>query len=396
MNPIPGNFTYVDVTHSNNGEPVLLLEAVPAVVRLSFGPLPNGGATPTGLKNDATLYYFKHQLDTAATATEVSFAGSTAQTFTALVAAIDTAIGAGAVVTTLEGGDIVITSATTGEDSKLVISAGTTGADLLSSVRYGQSVYLKANIAAKGHTSYLRWEKLDDYDQREMYRIMSVVAPNATDWSYATAGVLLDDANANVETTTALTGLLAATYDLNVTIDGVTKNVAFALGADPTVAGAFAAFEAAMAVAFPDATVAMVDGTGDVSFTVASPTPGVEGEAVVAAGTSKDFVAAVDALTGITDATAVIAQVDGAVGTPDGVPAGYSTWAAALFDEDAKELNGFSPLTSAGPAAFIEREYKPSAKGRAFNGGTYKYYGKDIAGNAADWRDYDTEADITP
>lgn len=368
MNNIPGSFTYTDVMFANNPEPALPLESVAGLTTLSFGSLPQGGATSTGLKNDATLYYVKHQIDAAGSATEVSFAGSTAQTFTDLVTALEGVLAGTSSV--LVGGDIVITSDTVGSASKVIITPGTTGADLLSSIRSGENVELKANSHQKGHVKYLRWEELDDLEQKELYTIMNGLTSGEADWTHATAGVRIDDSTTSVEVITALTGLAAGTYTLNVTVDGVVKTVSFAVALNSTVTAAFDSFNAAMAIAFPAATVTMVDGTNVVDFMVTSSTPGVEGEAVVAAGTGADFIAAV-ALLGVADATAVIAEVDGAVGTAGTKDAPYDvmTWFATL--NTVKAPNGFPVLSSVGPTAIVEREDKPAMRYIPRADGTY-------------------------
>lgn len=359
---IRGALTYVDVMFNNNSEPALLLESTAGFATLTFGPLPTGSATGTGLANDATVYTASIDVDAPGGAVAVAVTGSAAQTFATLIAELNTDLG-GAATAALVGYDIVITSASTGNASTVVV----TDTDLFSSVK-GKSFKMQANVTTRGHDKYLRWEALDTLEQTELNAVLAVVNPTATNWTFATSGVRIDDGVNPVEVSTALTGLAAGTYSLAVTVDGVTKQVSFAAALDSTVTAAFDSFKAAMAVAFPAAAVTMVDGTNVVDFMVTSSTPGVEGESVVADGTTGGFVAAVDALTGVSDATAVITQVDGAVGAA-GALVGYATYFAAL--NTVKAPNGFPVLSSVGPVAIVEREDKPTMRYIPRADGTY-------------------------
>lgn len=360
---ISGAFAYVDVMFNNNSEPALALESTAGFATLMYSYLPLGAATPTGLANDTTAYTASIDVDAPGTAIDVSVVGSAAQTFAALITELNADLGAAATAA-LVGNDIVITSATTGATSTVVVTDGT----LFKSVK-GTNFSLQANVTTRGHVKYLRWEQLDQVDQNELNVVMATINPTATDWTYATSGVRIEDGVALVEVTTALTGLAAGTYSLAVTVDGVAKQVSFAVSLDSTVTAAFDAFKAAMAVAFPLATVTMVDGTGVVDFMVTSPTPGVEGESVVADGTTNGFVTAVDALTGVSDATVVIAQVDGGVGTA-GSLVGYANYFAAL-NTVKSPFNGAPILSSVGPGAIVEREDKPTMRYIPRADGTY-------------------------
>lgn len=348
---IPGSFTYTDVMYINNAEPTLPLESVAGFATLTFAPLPRASATPTGLANDATAYTATATVD--GTPVAVSVTGSAAQTFADLVTEVQTDLGAAATVT-LVGDDIVITSATTGTTSTVVVA----DVDLFSSV-IGANFRLQANVSTKGHVKMLRWEKLDSHEQAELYTIMAAVNPTATDWVHASDIVTLADGVNPVEVTTALTGLAAGTYSLDVTVDGVTKTVSFAVALNSTVTAAFDSFAAAMAVAFPTATTTMVDGTNVVDFKVTTATPGPEGDVTIVAGTTNDFIAAVAALTGVADTTAVGAGVAGATGTV-GTIVGYATWFEAL--STVKAPNGFPVLSSVGPVALVEHEDKPQMR----------------------------------
>jgi hypothetical protein len=359
---IHGALTQVDVMFQNNPEPALLLESTAGFATLTFAPLPMGSATPTGLANNATAYTASIDVDAPGGPVAISAAGSTMQTFATLVSVLGTALGGVATVGLV--GDVVITSVTTGNASTVEVTDGT----LFSSVK-GSNFRLQANVTTRGHDKYLRWEALDTLEKNELYAVMKVVSSDAVDWTFATAGVLIDDATTAIEVTTALTGLAAGTYSLAVTVDGVTKQVAFTVALNSTVTAAFTSFKAAMLVAFPAATVTMVDGTNVVSFMVTTSTPGVDGGVTVADGTTLGFVAAVAAL-GLADATAVITTTAGAAGTPGTFDGGaYANWFRAL--NTAKAPNGFPVLTSVGPVAVIERENKPTKRYIPRADGTY-------------------------
>ena len=357
---IHGALTYVDVMFNNNSEPALLLESTAGFATVTFGPLPKGSATATGLANDATVYTASIDVDAPGTPVSVSIAGSAAQTFATLIAELNTDLGVAATAA-LVGDSIVITSASTGNASTVVV----TDTNLFSSIK-GNNFKMQANVTTRGHDKYLRWEALDTLEQTELNAVLATVNPTATNWTFATSGLRIDDATTAVEPSTALTGLVAGTYSLSVTVDGVTKDVAFPVALNSTVTAAFDSFKAAMAVAFPLATVTMVDGTDVVDFMVTSPTPGVEGESVVADGVGGS-IASVDALAG-SDATVVIAEVDGAVGTA-GSLVGHATYFAAL--NTVKAPNGFPVLSSVGPVAIIERENKPTMRYIPRADGTY-------------------------
>ncbi|MCK9369649.1 hypothetical protein M0R04_07055 [Candidatus Dojkabacteria bacterium] len=80
------------------------------------------GASATGLANDATAYTASILVD--GVAKPISVVGSAAQTFTNLLAEIDTDLGASAAATINADGGLVITSATTGITSLVVITDG--------------------------------------------------------------------------------------------------------------------------------------------------------------------------------------------------------------------------------------------------------------------------------
>lgn len=374
---VPGSFQPVaNLMFDNTAKLALKLEEVAGFATLSFGPLTMGGSTPTGLANDATLYYVKHQVDAAGSATEVSFAGSTAQTFTALVAALQAAIGVGVVVT-LVGGDIVITSVTTGLTSKVVITAGTTGADLLTSVRSGQSVYLKTNVSEKGHVKYLRWDQLDAMEQAEMRTIMNTLDAGDTEWTFATAGLSISTDVAGTLSPFDAMLVAAGVYTLNVTVDGTLKTVSFDVDAGATIDNAFESFAAAMRVAFPAAEVAQTQADVDtINWMVTSPTAGVAGGVTVAAGGSGvDFLATVDATTRV---TAVIAEVDGV----DGV-------AGALADG--------TPIAATAGKAYVTSDVAVAAGDTAIllaSAGTY-YFNVAVDGAAAVEYNITTAADTS-
>lgn len=80
------------------------------------------GGDATGLANDATVYTTTITVDGAAQA--ISVVGSAAQTFTTLLAEINTDLGATATAS-IVGGNIRVTSATTGTSSTVLMVTGT-------------------------------------------------------------------------------------------------------------------------------------------------------------------------------------------------------------------------------------------------------------------------------
>lgn len=498
---IPGAFKKVaNLYHDNVAVMALELEKVAGFATLSFGPLPKAGGTPTGLKNDTTTYTASVAVD--GTPVAVSVAGNAAQTFTALVAELNTDLGANATAA-LVGGDIVITSATTGETSTVVV----TDTDLFSSVK-GTNYKLISNRSEKGHTKYLDWDKVAAEEQAELLTIMNGIDTTETNWGYASDKVTVTGAGVNK---LSAVGIAAGTYALKVTVNSVAKEVQFAVKAGMNFQQLMDdALLPALQAQWPALTAYLVPGSGTLDIVVATTVPGNVAAAAptveegTAGGGVLAFIAAVDAtdwacaegdptsgvdgtstldvdgtadsgfqaiefgasISGATDPSLangtynfkvtidggavqnlsveetgtdldtvtklVAAMNDEVVGgtvtlddandsivvtsdstgltstvlVADGDTGGlFAALATALSTTVApgtavpgttggswqaridavKSLNGFPLLGQVGTVPLFERENKPSAKGRAFNEGTYKYY------NGSDWLDYDTD-----
>lgn len=508
---IPGAFTSVaNLYHDNVARMALKLEEVAGFATLSFGPLPKGGATPTGIPNAATAYAASVSVD--GTPVALSYNGNTVQTFTSLVAAMAATLTAVATVE-LVGGDIVITSKTTGALSTVVV----TDTDLFSRVN-GNDYGLKSNRSTKGHVKYLDWNKMAAAEQAELLTIMTAVDTTETNWSFATDSIRVTDDVATGINPLAAMLVAAGNYDLNVTLDGVgPTNITFAVTAGMNFQQMMDdSFLPALQAAFPGAKayLTQVNAT-NMDITVESSVAGSTGAATLAAGTSADFIAAVndtnwncaaqagvagvdgvstldvdgtanpgvayvtsdvavaagdtaillasagtyyfkvavdggaaveysiatvgdttytalaallDAATGLdaagvdvtfddagnrfvftrktTGLTSTVAVTAGTTGTDvfaqvvtDGAPttmtasavAGTTggTWMTRI--NEVKSLNGFPLLDQVGTVPLFERENKPTAKGRSFNDGAYKYYDSDVDGQ---WEYYDTDAAV--
>lgn len=113
------------------------------------------GATATGLANDTTAYTATITID--GSAKSVSVVGSAAQTFTTLVAEIQTDVGAAGTVA-INGNSIRVTSATTGATSTVAIVDGT----LFAAVAGFQSIATAvAGAAAVPATTYTATVTID-------------------------------------------------------------------------------------------------------------------------------------------------------------------------------------------------------------------------------------------
>lgn len=101
------------------------------------------GASASGLANDATVYTASIDVDGVTKAIAVT--GSTAQTYTTLMAQINTDLGASAVAAIVNG-NLRVTSATTGDDSTVAI----TDTDLFDTL----TDFVAINAAVAGETSF--------------------------------------------------------------------------------------------------------------------------------------------------------------------------------------------------------------------------------------------------
>lgn len=360
---IPGAFTYIDTMYNNDSEPALVLESTAGFATLTYSYLPTGSATPTGLANDATAYTASIDVDAPGTPVSVSITGSAAQTFATLITELNTDLGSAATAA-LVGNSIVITSATTGVTSAVVVTDGT----LFKSIK-GHNFALQANVSTRGHVKYLRWEKLDAIDQAELYTVMNGLTTGEADWVHASDGI--DVTDTTFTSTTAL-GLAAGTYSLAVNVDGVAAQVSFAVaGTSATMTDVYTAFSAAVATAFPTATVTMGVGTANhVTLNVTTATAGPEGSVAVTDGTTGGFVAAVNALASATLIASLTAPVAGAAGTAGTLDVAYTSWFHAL-NTVKSPFNGAPILSSVGPVAIVEREDKPTMRYIPRADGTY-------------------------
>lgn len=114
------------------------------------------GASATGLANDATTYTATITIDSVAI--PVSVVGSAAQTFTTLIAEIQTDIGAAGTITNFGPGVLRVTSASTGTSSTVAIVDGT----LFAAVTGFQSIPAAvAGVAAVPATTYTATVTID-------------------------------------------------------------------------------------------------------------------------------------------------------------------------------------------------------------------------------------------
>lgn len=286
---IPGAFSRIDVTFDKNVETVLPLESTAGFAVLDFGVLPKGGNTPTGLANDATAYTASIDVDAPGGAVSVSVTGSAAQTFTALVTELNTDLG-GAATAALVGGTIVITSATTGLASAVVV----TDTDLFASVK-GVDYFLKSNKSTKGAISYLKWADLDEGEKAELAAAMNTIDAADVEWVHAADSVRVSGVGVSPF---AAVGITAGTYQLTVTVDGVGKQVAFAVGANDSFATVLnSTLLPALKAQWSQLTayLTQVDAT-TLDLVIETTVPGNVATAAptVTAGGAADFIAAVD------------------------------------------------------------------------------------------------------
>lgn len=101
------------------------------------------GGTATGLANNATVYTASIVVDGVTKA--IAITGSTAQTYTTLIAQLNTDLGVSAVAAIVSG-NLRVTSATTGDDSSVAI----TDTDLFDTL----TDFVEIDTAVAGNTSF--------------------------------------------------------------------------------------------------------------------------------------------------------------------------------------------------------------------------------------------------
>lgn len=380
---VPGAFIQsADVTFDGVADLVLQIDATAGFAVADYGVLPAAGSTPTGLANDATVYTASIDVDAPGSPVAVSVVGSAAQTFTTLIAEINTDLG-GAATAALVGGTIVITSATTGVASAVVV----TDTNLFSSVK-GKNFGLVSIKSTRGTAQYVKWNALGSDLQAEWVAKAAVLSPNQTFKTYASDSVAVTGTGI---TAASGLGLAAATYDLTVTVNSVGKSVAVAVAADETFATFITKFNTALQAAdkWPQLTASLTTATNTVNIVVTTDVPGNVAAAApaVTAGTVGDLIAALDAATATNPSVALAAAVaagvagtEGAVGDSN-TPALYS---AALLS--TKSLAGPSMMSIIPTKAFFRRLNKPAARGDAREVSVYY--------NGSAWVDWTTDAAI--
>lgn len=312
---IPGAFTNVaNLYHDSVARKALALESVAGFATIPYGPLPSGAATPTGLANDSTAYTASVDID--GTPNPVSIVGSAAQTFTTLITELNADLSGATAA--LVGGDIVITSDSTGVASSIVVE----DTDLFKSVQ-GTNFGQLGNRSEKGHVKYLVWDKMDDFDQGEVARIMKAIDPTATEWSFANDVVTVTGTGVNAFTPV---GIAKGDYSLKITVNSIAKEVVFTVPTDMNFQQLVDdAFLPALQVAFPELTAYLTVGVDTMDIVVETTVAGNVAAAAptVEEGTTGGLIAAIDATTALGCAVgAPTAGVDGSStldvdGTPD-------------------------------------------------------------------------------
>jgi hypothetical protein len=375
---IPGAFIQTaDVTFDGVNDIVLQIGSTAGFAALDYGVLPANSSTPTGLVG-ATTYTASVNVDNG-TIRAISILGSTAQTFTTLLAELNTDLAAGGAAATaaLVGGQIVITSATTGVASSVVV----TDTDLFRSVK-GTNFGLASNRSTRGSASYVRWNALPEDVALEWEAKAAILSPTQTFKTFASDSITI--AGTGIVPASPMT-IAANTYDLTVTVNGVNKSVAVAVGAAETFATFAPKFEAALKVQWPQLTSSLVATTNLLTLNVTTNVPGNIATAAptVTAGTVVDLIGALTAILAPIDFTAAVAAAvagtEGTVGNSN-TPALY---AAALTS--TKALAGVPMMQIIPTKAFFRRVNKPAARGDArevsvyYNGSAWVDWTTDLA-----------------
>lgn len=225
---IPSPFTAVDVEFDKTTEMALLLDSVAGHLTITYGPTFPGqgnattGYTSTGLANDTTSYTATITIDATGTPHVVSYAanGSTIQTFAALIASLQTAVGVNATVS-MVGGDIIITSATTGVNSSVTYTD--TGAHPLFGSIAGSNWKLVNSSSVRGGVDYAVWNSLDSGTKSNVSTVIdsflaATTANTNQPWTNGSDAITFPTGSPTGTTSTGLT--YTTVYDLNVAVDG--------------------------------------------------------------------------------------------------------------------------------------------------------------------------------
>lgn len=381
MAQVPGAFVQsADVTFDNVADLVLQIDATAGKAVLDYGVLPAGGSTPTGLANDATVYTASIDFDAPGSPVAISVVGSAAQTFTALIAELNTDIG-GAGTAALVGGQIVITSATTGVASTVVV----TDTNLFRSVK-GANFGLVSNTTTRGTATYVRWNMLGADLQTDWEAAAATLSAGQTFKTYASDSVTVSGTGV---VPTSPMGLTPGNFSLAVSVPGMfsgaAQQITVAVAAGETFATFIVKFNAALQAVFPQLTATLSATTNQVSIVVTTNVPGNVASAAptVAAGTP-DLIAALSAIAAPIDFTAAaaagVAGAEGSVGAAN-TPALYK---AALLA--TKSPTGMPFMSVIPTKAFFTRRNKPAARGDARVVSVYH--------NGSAWVDWTTDAAI--
>jgi hypothetical protein len=379
MAQVPGAFIQTaDVTFDNALDLVLQVEANPGFAVVDYGVLPAEGGTATGLVG-ATTYTASANVD--GTPRAISILGSAAQTFTTLIAEINTDISTWATAA-LVGGKLVITSLAATASSSVVITDGSGSTALFANVK-GANFGLVSVKSTPAALVYVRYNSMDGALQDEWEAKAAVLSPTQTFKTYASDAFTV--AGTGVVAASPMS-VAAATYDLTVTVNSVPKSVAVAVVGGETFATFLTKFNTALKVAFPALTATVVATSNLLTFNVTTNVPGNVATAVpaVTAGSVLDLIAALTAVAAPIDFTAALvagtAGTEGTVGTSS-TPAAYK---ALLLSTKAN--TGTPMWTLIPPGAFFTRRgTKPAARGNArlvnvyYNGSAWVDYTTDLA-----------------
>lgn len=384
MAQVPGAFLQsADVTFDNVADLVLQIEATAGKAVVNYGVLPAGGSTPTGLANDATTYTASIDVDAPGSPVAVSVVGSAAQTFTTLIAELNTDLG-GAATAALVDGQIVITSATTGVSSAVVVTDGTPN-PLFRSVK-GPNYGLVSILSTRGTATYVKWNMLGADLQAEWEAQAAVLSPTQTFKTYASDSVTIAGTGIVPSSPMGLTpGNFALAVSTPGAYGGVAQQVTVAVASGETFATFIVKFNAALQALFPSLTATLTAATNLLTIVVTTNVPGnVASAAPTVAAGSPDLIAALTAVAAPIDFTAAVAAAvagtEGTVGNSN-TPALYK---AALLS--TKSLAGVPFLSVIPTKAFFTRRNKPAARGDARVVSVYH--------NGSAWVDWTTDAAI--
>lgn len=238
------------------------------------------GASTTGLLNDTTAYTATIVVD--GVSIPVSVVGSTAQTFTTLVAGINTALGSAAVAS-VTGGEIRVTSASFGTTSSVSITPGTLFPTVSGYIKVlpaanggGAARQYSATVVVDGVVKTVRFTGLQGNTYTNVLteintdlgsaatatlnsgniRITSATTGSGSSVAIYDTGFLFASL-ANYAGITSVAGTSPVTYTATITVDGADQAISIVGSAAQTFTALVAAINTALGVT---ATAAITSG----------------------------------------------------------------------------------------------------------------------------------------